>query len=393
MNSKEKRTPHIPEVNLINPSIMSESCGNPVSEAGEVLIPRKPKSDTPSICVKCKASTGNLVIRHSVLQVCDLARLLTIFVIEWKLRRGALKPSGSLLVGFSGGLGSTVLLDLVHKIYCAKSESEELKGGKEHPRRNRVWKKIYVCFVHTLRRQIGRRSACSSPRLAHSHGNSGHSIHFDETTAIIHCVLNQRLSPRLGHISHFHVNIARLVDRSRRFCRAADNTGGVDTSICRTRPWRLVMEGRGPLGPGAQRRGHEGMSSLGLVVGANCRWWGSRGFLSLNDHWPLDKRHTRPRVPDLFSAANERPYRIYHWTRERLPFDGIYHRQNCWKTCAQGGIWRTMYLVRIVRSIMEGSDINPLFQRRSLSRGRRVVVVISALQFALFLPHDTHQQE
>ncbi|KAH9014091.1 hypothetical protein EDB85DRAFT_2030861 [Lactarius pseudohatsudake] len=99
------------------------------------------------------------------------------------------------------------------------------------------------------------------------------------------------------------------------------------------------MEGRGPLGPGAQRCGHEGMSSLGLVVGANCRWWGSRGFLSLNDHWPLDKRHTRPRVPDLFSAANERPYRIYHWTRERLPFDGIYHRQNCWKTCAQGGIW------------------------------------------------------
>jgi cytoplasmic tRNA 2-thiolation protein 2 len=60
-----------------------------------------------------------------------------------------LKPSGSLLVGFSGGLGSTVLLDLVHKIYCAKPGSEELKGGKEHPRKNRVWKKIYVCYVET----------------------------------------------------------------------------------------------------------------------------------------------------------------------------------------------------------------------------------------------------
>jgi hypothetical protein len=23
-------------------------------------------------------------------------------------------------------------------------------------------------------------------------------------------------------------------------------------------------------------------------------------------------------------------YRIYHWTRERLPFDGLYHRQNRW---------------------------------------------------------------
>ncbi|KAH9013256.1 hypothetical protein EDB84DRAFT_1444327 [Lactarius hengduanensis] len=86
---------------------MSESCGNPVSEAG-----RSPHAYYPPFGI-------------------------TIFVIEWKLRRGALKPSGSLLVGFSGGLGSTVLLDLVHKIYCAKSEGEELKGGKEHPRRNR----------------------------------------------------------------------------------------------------------------------------------------------------------------------------------------------------------------------------------------------------------------
>ena len=64
-------------------------------------------------------------------------------------RRGALKPSGSLLIGFSGGLGSTVLLDLVHKTYCVKPGNEELKGGKEHPRRNKVWKKIYVCYVET----------------------------------------------------------------------------------------------------------------------------------------------------------------------------------------------------------------------------------------------------
>ncbi|KAH9178293.1 hypothetical protein EDB89DRAFT_1930437 [Lactarius sanguifluus] len=199
---------------------MSESCGNPVSETGEVLMPRKPKSDTPRICFKCKTNTGNLVIRHSV--YCkDCFTTLVSTKLPQALephinhapsgpRRGALKPSGSLLVGFSGGLGSTVLLDLVHKIYCAKSESEELKGGKEHPRRNRVWKKIYVCYVersdaysetrdrteqirevvaryegfefipvrsaaHSLtdvphafdlwRRQIGRRSACSSPRL------------------------------------------------------------------------------------------------------------------------------------------------------------------------------------------------------------------------------------
>lgn len=64
-------------------------------------------------------------------------------------RRGALKPSGGLLIGFSGGLGSSVLLDLVHKVYCTSAGGDELKGGREHPRRNRVWKKIHVCYVET----------------------------------------------------------------------------------------------------------------------------------------------------------------------------------------------------------------------------------------------------
>jgi hypothetical protein len=64
-------------------------------------------------------------------------------------RRGALKPSGGLLIAFSGGLGPSVLLDLVHRVYCANVGSDELKGGKEHPRRNRVWEKIHVCYVET----------------------------------------------------------------------------------------------------------------------------------------------------------------------------------------------------------------------------------------------------
>ncbi|KAH9178291.1 hypothetical protein EDB89DRAFT_1930431 [Lactarius sanguifluus] len=138
---------------------MSESCGNPVSEAGEVLMPRKRKSDTSNICVKCKTNTGNLVIRHSAYcKDCFTPLVSTKFrqALEPHInhapsgpRRGALKPSGSLLIGYSGGLGSTVLLDLVHKVYCAKPGSEELKGGKEHPRKNKVWKKVYVCYVET----------------------------------------------------------------------------------------------------------------------------------------------------------------------------------------------------------------------------------------------------
>ncbi|KAI9461723.1 hypothetical protein BJY52DRAFT_1259811 [Lactarius psammicola] len=138
---------------------MSESCGNPVSEAGEALMTRKRKSDTSRICVKCKTNNGNLVIRHSAYcKDCFTPLISTKFrqALEPHInrvpsgpRRGALKPSGSLLIGFSGGLGSTVLLDLVHKIYCARPGSEELKGGKEHPRKNKVWKKIYVCYVET----------------------------------------------------------------------------------------------------------------------------------------------------------------------------------------------------------------------------------------------------
>ena len=64
-------------------------------------------------------------------------------------RRGALKPSGGLLIAFSGGLGPSVVLDLVHRVYCANVGSDELKGGKEHPRRNRVWERIHVCYVET----------------------------------------------------------------------------------------------------------------------------------------------------------------------------------------------------------------------------------------------------
>jgi cytoplasmic tRNA 2-thiolation protein 2 len=62
-------------------------------------------------------------------------------------RRGALKPSGGLLIAFSGGLGPSVLLDLVHRVYRANVGSDELKGGKAHPRRNKVWEKIHVCYV------------------------------------------------------------------------------------------------------------------------------------------------------------------------------------------------------------------------------------------------------
>lgn len=63
-------------------------------------------------------------------------------------RRTALKPAGNLLVGFSGGLGSTVLLDLVHRCYVSMDQSTmPSDGGKQHPRHEKIWKRVSVCYV------------------------------------------------------------------------------------------------------------------------------------------------------------------------------------------------------------------------------------------------------
>ncbi|PSR75559.1 hypothetical protein PHLCEN_2v9039 [Hermanssonia centrifuga] len=63
-------------------------------------------------------------------------------------RRTALKPTGNLTIGFSGGLGSTVLLDLVNRYYVSPDKSlVTAEGGRDHPRNERVWKKVTVCYV------------------------------------------------------------------------------------------------------------------------------------------------------------------------------------------------------------------------------------------------------
>jgi cytoplasmic tRNA 2-thiolation protein 2 len=66
-------------------------------------------------------------------------------------RKKALKPSGHLAIGFSGGVSSSVLLDLVDKSYFASQTGEDgdLKGGRDHPRNDptRVWKKTAVIYV------------------------------------------------------------------------------------------------------------------------------------------------------------------------------------------------------------------------------------------------------
>ncbi|KAI8980098.1 hypothetical protein BD414DRAFT_444483 [Trametes punicea] len=133
------------------------SCGNPVVDA-DALMQRRKKYDKTKNCVKCKVAQGNLVNRHAVYcKECFLHLVVHKFrrALEPAVnpnsdgpRRTTLKPTGNLLVGFSGGLGSSVLLDLVHKCYVALDKSTmPTDGGRDHPRHERVWKKVTVCYV------------------------------------------------------------------------------------------------------------------------------------------------------------------------------------------------------------------------------------------------------
>ena len=68
-----------------------------------------------------------------------------------RARRKALKAEGNLFLAFSGGLGSTVLLDLVSQCYFKPSDedNENPRGGRNHPRNGNVWERVFVCYVET----------------------------------------------------------------------------------------------------------------------------------------------------------------------------------------------------------------------------------------------------
>ncbi|KIL67622.1 hypothetical protein M378DRAFT_73256 [Amanita muscaria Koide BX008] len=133
------------------------SCDNPAASVKEDEMLRRPKFDKSRDCVKCKENRGNIVVRHAVFcKACffpfvtaKFKRALDPYINEKPdaSRRKTLKASGNLLLGFSGGLGSTVLLDIVNESYLSRTSST--RGGKNHPRNDQVWDKIYVCYVET----------------------------------------------------------------------------------------------------------------------------------------------------------------------------------------------------------------------------------------------------
>ncbi|KAJ7494765.1 hypothetical protein B0H11DRAFT_1716995 [Mycena galericulata] len=153
------------------------SCGNPVSEQDALMLPRT-KFDKTKTCIKCRTSAGNVVIRHAVYcKECFFPLVSTKFrrtlepsinVIPDGPRKKGLKPAGNLCLGFSGGLGSTVLLDLVSQSYFHAGESsnpmKDVRGGKDHPRNAAVWKKATVCYVEICNALPGTRDRTEEVR-------------------------------------------------------------------------------------------------------------------------------------------------------------------------------------------------------------------------------------
>lgn len=124
-------------------------------------MPRKKKYDRSRLCVKCRTKDGNIVIRHAVyckdcfipLVTIKFRRGLDPYInpVKGQSRKKARDPAGNLLLGLSGGLGSTALLDLINRCYlsnpAATVENDgQPKGGVNHPR-NRTWGRATAVHV------------------------------------------------------------------------------------------------------------------------------------------------------------------------------------------------------------------------------------------------------
>ncbi|KAJ7170714.1 hypothetical protein C8R43DRAFT_1085244 [Mycena crocata] len=150
------------------------SCGNPTTEQDAIML-RRTKYDKTRICQKCQTNMGNVVIRHAVYcKECFFPLISTKFrrTLEPTInatpngpRKKGLKPAGNLCIGCSGGLGSTVLLDLVTESYfSAHKENVAAKGGKDHPRNTGVWKRATVCYVELCKALPGNRDRTEEVR-------------------------------------------------------------------------------------------------------------------------------------------------------------------------------------------------------------------------------------
>ncbi|KAG1840722.1 hypothetical protein DFJ58DRAFT_666932 [Suillus subalutaceus] len=136
------------------------SCGNPAAEE-QALMPRRLKFGKSKDCVRCRLKPGNIMIRHAAYckecftPIVDMkfrkALEPSVNARAGTSKRPKLKASGNLCLGFSGGLGSSIMLDIVHNTYFSSrpplDDSGKPRGGTNHPRNASVWPSCIVCYV------------------------------------------------------------------------------------------------------------------------------------------------------------------------------------------------------------------------------------------------------
>ncbi|KAH7925493.1 hypothetical protein BV22DRAFT_1104929 [Leucogyrophana mollusca] len=156
------------------------SCGNPQSTDADELMPRRLKFGRSRVCVRCRENPGNIVIRHAVYCRDCFSPLVTmkfrkalqpaINASAGTSKRPRLKAEGNLLMAFSGGLGSSVLLDIIHSTYFSGQppvdEDGNPVGGKKHPRNASVWPSASVCYVEVCSAFPGMRDRTEEVRGA-----------------------------------------------------------------------------------------------------------------------------------------------------------------------------------------------------------------------------------
>ncbi|CAE6515985.1 unnamed protein product [Rhizoctonia solani] len=141
------------------------SCEDP--SAKPEVMPRKPKYDRDPVCVRCRDTDipASIVIRHSVYcRSCFVTQLGHKFrrCLEPTINahqptlgsrgvplRPVLKATGNLLVGFSGGSGSSLLLDLIYETYFTPAQLDPARGTKAKSKRENVWPSGYIAFIDT----------------------------------------------------------------------------------------------------------------------------------------------------------------------------------------------------------------------------------------------------
>ncbi|KAF5341946.1 hypothetical protein D9611_001518 [Ephemerocybe angulata] len=173
---------------------MSTSCGNPETEQ-DALMTRRTKFDkTKTSCFFPLISTR---FRKTLGPTINNKRGNKGANARGGRIKGLMQAPGSLVIGHSGGLGSTVLLDLVAKSYFYRSSTssgqlpeDSLSLGSEHPRNRArgegdsgdVWKGTpAVCYVEVASVIPGAKERTEEVRAAvkaYSDPTTGFEIDF-----------------------------------------------------------------------------------------------------------------------------------------------------------------------------------------------------------------------